>query len=88
MVENTKGYNSGPWWKPAMQVFSEISTWIATPIILAVVFGKMLDNKYDTDNLWLLILAGLAFIVSSYGIVKSVKKYALKVKREEEQENK
>lgn len=68
-------------WAPAMRIFSEISTWIAGPIILAVIVGKYLDNRYGAGNLWLLVLSGAAFLISAYGIVKSVKQYAAKFDR-------
>lgn len=77
---NTKG----PWWKDGMQVFSEISTWIAMPIILALIVGKKLDSYYGTKPLWLLVLAGVGFLLTSYGIVKTVRKYQAKVKRDEQ----
>jgi F0F1-type ATP synthase assembly protein I len=67
-------------WVPAVGVFSEISTWIAVPIILAVIGGKALDKNYGTSPWLLIVFAALAFFVSSYGIVKSVKKYASKLK--------
>lgn len=70
-------------WKPAVMVFSEISTWIAIPVILAVILGKFLDKKYDTAPWLLLGSAALAFVVSSFGIVRSVKKYAVLLKQEE-----
>jgi len=69
-------------WVPAVQIFSEISTWIAVPIILALIVGKALDTHYGTKPVWLLILAGVGFLVTAYGIVKSVRKYAAKVKKE------
>jgi F0F1-type ATP synthase assembly protein I len=75
--------NNGPWWKPAMQIFSEVSTWIAVPIILAVIGGKFLDNYFGTKPWMLLVSAGVAFGVSSYGIVKAVKKYADALKKSE-----
>ena len=71
------------WWKPAVEIFSEVSTWIAIPIVLALVIGKMLDKHYNTKPIFLLILAGIGFLFSSYGIVKSVKKYSEKLKKEE-----
>lgn len=68
-------------WASALGVFSEISTWIAVPIILAVIIGKALDNHYGTH--WLIIVsAGLSFLLSSYGIVKAVRKYADKINKE------
>jgi F0F1-type ATP synthase assembly protein I len=68
-----------------MQIFSEISTWIAVPIILAVIGGKALDTHYGTKPLWLLVCAGVAFLVSAFGIVKSVRKYAAKIKESPDQ---
>jgi len=81
MVENqNSNQGGGPWWKPAMQIFSEISTWIFVPIILALIGGKALDAHYDTKPVFLLVLAGLAFLVSAYGIVKAVRNFTNKIK--------
>jgi F0F1-type ATP synthase assembly protein I len=84
MEENKNNLkNKGIWWKPAFEIFSEISTWIAVPIILAVILGKYLDERYNTKP-WLLIgCTVVAFLISSYGIVKAVKKYAAKIMKEE-----
>ena len=71
----------GPWWKPGVQVFSEVSTWIFVPIILALVGGKALDAHYGTKPLFLLALAGLAFIVSIYGIVKAIRNFSKKINK-------
>lgn len=88
MGETTKNsFNNGPWWKPAIQIFSEVSTWIAVPIILAVIGGKYLDNYFGTKPWMLLISAGIAFGISSYGIVKAVKKYAETLKNSEKNKN-
>ena len=83
MNKDIKQQNSGPWWKPAMQIFSEVSTWIAVPIILALIAGKALDQRYDTKPLMLLVLAGIAFLISAYGIVQSVRNYAKKIKEKD-----
>lgn len=58
---------------------SEVSTWIAVPIILALIAGKFLDNRYGTKPLMLLVLAGVAFLVSAYGITKAVRKFSNKI---------
>ena len=79
--------NNGPWWKPAYEIFSEVSTWIAVPIIIALIGGKALDKNYGTKPWILLGCAGVAFLVSSFGIVKTVKKYQKKM-LEEIKENK
>ncbi|MFA6325110.1 MAG: AtpZ/AtpI family protein [Candidatus Paceibacterota bacterium] len=82
--DNNLFKQGGPWWKPSLQIFSEISTWIAFPAILAVVLGKALDERYSTGNLILILFTVIAFVVSAYGIVKAVRKFSAKLKREEE----
>jgi F0F1-type ATP synthase assembly protein I len=71
----------GPWWKPAVEIFSEVSTWIAVPIIIALIVGKALDTHYGTKPLMLLVCTGLAFLVSAFGIVRAVKKYVAKTNK-------
>ncbi|OGI88303.1 hypothetical protein A2906_01995 [Candidatus Nomurabacteria bacterium RIFCSPLOWO2_01_FULL_37_25] len=66
-------------WIPGMQIFGEISTWIAVPIILALIAGKALDKHYGTKPIMLLVSAGVAFLISAYGIVKAVKKFNAKI---------
>lgn len=80
-IENNKR-QTGPWWKPAVEIFSEISTWIAIPIILALILGKALDNYFGTKPWMLLILAGAGFLISSFGIVRAVKRFVEKTKEE------
>jgi F0F1-type ATP synthase assembly protein I len=75
-VENNKqNSNSGPWWKPGMQILSEVSTWIVVPIICALVFGKMLDAHFGTKPVIFLIFAGLGFLITCFGIWKVMKDY-------------
>jgi len=68
------------WWHPAVTVFSEISTWIAFPVILALFAGKALDNRYDTKPWIFLAFVFLGFLISSVGIVKTVKRFTDKTK--------
>ncbi len=59
-----------------MGVFTEISGWIAGPVIMAVILGKYLDGKFGTTP-WIFIgMTGIAFLVSMWNIWKAVKKYA------------
>ena len=88
MDDSSQNFKNSPWWKPAMVVFSEVSTWIAVPIILAVIGGKVLDTHYGTKPTLLIVSAGLAFVISAYGIIKSVRQYAAKMIREEEKDKK
>lgn len=66
-----------------MVLFTRLSGWIAGPIIAALFVGKWLDKKYDSEPWLFLISVGLAFIVSSIGIVKESKKLMNKIVEEE-----
>ena len=79
----------GPWWKPAVELMSQVSTWIVVPIILAVIFGKMLDARFGTKPTLFLVCIALSFLLSCYGIVKVIRKYNEKLKEiEREAKNK
>jgi F0F1-type ATP synthase assembly protein I len=71
--------NNGLWWKPAVQVLSEVSTWIVVPIVCALVFGKMLDTHYGTKPVIFLVFAGLGFLITCFGMYRVVKNYTKKV---------
>lgn len=79
MDENKQNSNI-PWWKPGVEIFSQVSVWIVVPIILALVFGKMLDAHYGTKPIIFLVLAGLGFLFSCFGIIRVVKKYIKEMK--------
>jgi len=69
-------------WKPAVEIFSQVSTWIIVPIVGALILGKMLDTHFGTKPWIFLFLTITAFFISSFGIVKVVKKYIKKLSEE------
>lgn len=69
-----------PWWKPAISLFSQVSTWIVVPIILALVVGKALDRHFGTDPKIFLICAGIGFLITLIGIWKVIGKYMQDIK--------
>ncbi len=85
--KNKKGLQGlkEPWWKSAVQLWSEFSTWIAGPIVMALIAGKALDKHYGTKP-WIFISFTLvSFAVSCYGIFRTVNKYMNKIKIEDSQ---
>jgi F0F1-type ATP synthase assembly protein I len=76
---NNKGLG-GANWAPAMQIMSEISTWIVVPIVLALITGKALDTHFGTKPIIFLSLTGFAFLVTCFGMFKVVKNYIKKLK--------
>lgn len=70
------------WYAQALQVFVSVSGWIAGPIIGALFLGKWLDKKYDSEPWLFLACIGLAFAISSFGIVKITLAYIKKIEKE------
>jgi len=68
-----KDKQENPWWQPGMLLFGRLSGWIAGPIIAALFIGKWLDKKYDSEPWIFLASVGIAFIISSVGIVREAK---------------
>ena len=58
----------------ALVIFLRMSSWVAFPILAALLLGKYLDNLLNTKYIFL-ILTGLSFIVSIFGIVKELNSY-------------
>lgn len=83
MENDTKQKDMRLWWEPAVEIFTEVSGWIAGPIILALVLGKYLDGRFGTSPWIFLGLTGLSFIVSSFGIVRVVLRYMKKIEKTE-----
>ena len=71
--------SNGPWWKPAVQLFSDVSTWIVVPIVCALVFGRMLDAHFGTRPRIFLIFAGVGFLVTCFGFYRVIKNYMKKL---------
>ena len=70
-----KQHNPKTDWTQAVRIFSEISTWVIVPIVVALVLGKYLDSRYSTEPWIFLSLTGLSFLVSIGGIAKILAKY-------------
>jgi len=78
MPENTK---NDLWWKPGVEIFSQISIWVVIPIVAALIIGKWLDGRYGTRPWIFLGLTGLGFLVSIFGIVRTVQAYIRKIEK-------
>ena len=77
---NRETGSGGPWWKPGMQILSEVSTWIVVPIVVALVAGKTLDSHFGTKPIIFLVFAGVGFLVTCFGMYRVVKNYTKKLK--------
>jgi len=79
-----KPNSNGPWWKPAVELLSEVSTWIVVPIVCALIFGKMLDAHFGTKPRIFLIFAVIGFLVTCFGMFRIIKNYMKNLQDTEE----
>lgn len=80
---NNKPSSKGPWWASGVELFSQVSTWIVVPVVLALILGKMLDTRYGTKPIIFLSLTGLAFFFSCFKIIYIIKNYMKKLQKTE-----
>lgn len=59
----------------AFKIFADFTGSIAVPAVLAAMFGKWLDERYNTAPRCLLILLTLALLSTAFLIVKKAKQY-------------
>lgn len=69
-----------PWWQPGVLLFVRLSSWIAGPVVIAVLVGNWVEKKYHTKPwVFLAIVAG-AFVISIFGIVRNAREEMGKIK--------
>jgi F0F1-type ATP synthase assembly protein I len=71
-------------WRDGLVIFARLSGWVVGPVIIALLLGKWIDRKYQTDPWGTLVCVLFFFIISSVGIVQESMK---EMKRIEEEEN-
>ncbi len=62
------GDRKEPWWKPGVEIFGKVSTWVVVPIVAALILGKWLDGLYGTRPWGFFYHYGLGFVVSHLGL--------------------
>ena len=87
-MDENKNSNKAPWWQPSLMLFSRLSSWIIGPILLGIVVGKWLDKKYGTEPWLFLLSVGLAFFLSTFGIVHDALKEMKRIEKEEKDRGK
>ncbi|KKR21351.1 MAG: hypothetical protein UT50_C0009G0010 [Candidatus Moranbacteria bacterium GW2011_GWA2_39_41] len=71
------------WKENGLSLFFRLSGWIVGPILLAVVVGKWLDKKYQTEPWLFLLSVGIAFAISVYGMIKDALAELKRIETEE-----
>lgn len=63
-----------PWWQPPLLFFAKLNGWIVGPIILALVIGRWLDRRNNSDPWWTLTCIGGAFVISIAAMLLTAKR--------------
>lgn len=75
-------------WAVGLRLVSELTAWVAIPVVIAVYFGKWLDQKFNTGPWLFLATVGAAFVISNVGIIrqsmKSMKRIEAEVKKKQD----
>jgi F0F1-type ATP synthase assembly protein I len=61
------------WWQEPLNIFSRLSGWVILPLIVGMLLGRWLDRRYSSEPKWFLIVIGIAFIISTIGLVIQAK---------------
>jgi len=58
-------------WAEPLKVATRLSAWIAFPVVIGYLIGSYLDKKFDSSPKWFLIVIGISFVVSMFGLIRS-----------------
>lgn len=82
MKNNSNESKNDNWWRPGLFLFSKLSVWIVTPVLISTFLGKYLDKRLDSEPLMLIIVVGIGFFVSIFGLVKETIKEYKKIEKD------
>ncbi|KKR21638.1 MAG: hypothetical protein UT48_C0005G0011 [Parcubacteria group bacterium GW2011_GWE2_39_37] len=68
-MKKTENSDQTPWWQPSLILFTKLSAWIGTPVIIAVFVGKYLDKQFNTEPWLFLSCVGVAFVFSMFALI-------------------
>lgn len=80
--ENKVGSN----WAIAVRTMGIASAWIVGPVLLGLLVGKWLDQKFSSGPLLLIISLATCFIISMFGIVRGALKEFKQIEEVEKKE--
>jgi F0F1-type ATP synthase assembly protein I len=63
------------YYRLAIRIFADFSGSIAVPAVFAALIGKWLDEKYQTEPIFLASLLLFALLSTAWIVVKKAKKY-------------
>ncbi|MEK7572493.1 MAG: hypothetical protein AAB493_01400 [Patescibacteria group bacterium] len=76
--DNNNSNKNNVWWKPIMVFYVKITSWIAIPLILAVLAGNYASKSIGSQTLFFIFVM-TGFGISCFGIYKEIKRYKKKL---------
>lgn len=64
------------------------TAWIVGPVLVGILVGKILDQKFKTDPWLFLISVGVCFLVSMFGLIRNALKEFRSIEEEYEEKEK
>ncbi len=81
-VNDEKQESSNGQWVQGLSLFYRVSGWVVAPLILALLAGRWLDQRYQTEPWLLLGLTLFAFFISMWKIIQESSDFIKKIEDE------
>ncbi|MCX6795270.1 MAG: AtpZ/AtpI family protein [Candidatus Falkowbacteria bacterium] len=85
-MPNDDGKKPNQAWSIAARTMGVASAWIVGPVLIGLLIGKWLDQKYSTGPLLMVISLAACFLISMFGIVRGALKEFKKIEAAEKEE--
>lgn len=73
--KNNQAFKDGKYsFGPFLVMFTKMSGWIVSPVLVAIFLGRWLDGKYGTEPWLFLLCVGVAFLISTSGLIINASK--------------
>jgi len=69
-------------WQKGLNLAMSLSGWLVGPLVLSLILGQYLDQKYQTKPWIFLILTGFAFLITALGLTIETMKYIRSLERD------
>ena len=63
-----------PWWQESLSIFTKLSGWVILPLLAGTTLGRWLDGRYASGQRWFFICIGIAFVISTYGMIRQARR--------------
>jgi F0F1-type ATP synthase assembly protein I len=77
-----KNKNNDSEWQRGLGLFIQLSGWLVGPLVVSLFLGRWLDKRFDTRPWLFLLTTGIAFIITTIGIIKEARNFIKNIEQE------